>query len=191
MNEQRKKQPFYYSLHAVEFKERCLELIDEIYRDGDVLIVTDGSMAVAEVTRYVEPPLGGYGSLKGRVEILGDIEGPMPVEWYTDPNVQTDEDWDISGPMPASWFVDPNEGKPREYRKPEKVDVSVLHRHRILTLDTGEFVAQLEEVIAAVSESEDGLVIVFDDEKPLVQVKPNKGIPDFNQCGHVGEEPVH
>ena len=191
MNEKRKKQGFCHTLNSAEFKEQCLELIAKIYRDGGALIVTGGNMAFAEVTRYVEPPRGGYGSLKGKVEILGDIEGPMPVEWYTDPNVQTDEDWDISGPMPASWFVDPNDGKPQEYRKPGKVDVSVLHRHRILTLDLDEFVAQFEEVIAAISESDDGLVIVFDDEKPLVQVKPNKRIPDSNQRTHVGEEPVH
>ena len=191
MSEQRKEQAFYHALDAGEFKERCLELIAEIYRDWGVLIVTDANIAVAEVTRYVESPGGGYGSLKGQVEILGDIEGPMPVEWYTDPNVQTDEDWDITGPMPASWFVDPNEGKPREYRMPEKVDVSVLHRHKILTLGTDEFVAQLEEVIAAISASEDGLVIVFDDEKPLVQMKPSKRIPDSGQLGHVGEKPVN
>ena len=190
MNEKRKKQGFCHTLNAAEFKERCLELIAEIYRDEGVLIVTDGNKAVAEVTRYVEPPLGGYGSLKGRVEILGDIEGPMPVEWYTDPKVQTDEDWDISGPMPASWFVDPNEGKPREYRKPEKVDVSVLHRHKFLTVDVDEFAAQLDEIIAAVSESEDGKVAVFDDEKGLVQLKRYDETHGAGRRWVTGEESV-
>ena len=44
----------------------------------------------------------------------------MPVEWYTNPDVQTDDDWDISGPMPASWFRLPEELKSREFRMPEK-----------------------------------------------------------------------
>ena len=57
----------------------------------------------------------------------------MPVEWYTDPTVQKDEDWKIDGPMPASWFADPRESKRPKYRMPEKVDVSVLHRHKVLT----------------------------------------------------------
>ena len=177
MDEQHKKQPFCQALGIGEFKGRCLELIAEIYQDGGALIVADGDGPAVEITRYVQPPLGGYGSLKGKVEILGDIEGPMPVEWYTDPNVLTDDDWDISGPMPASWFIEPDEVKSREYRMPEKVDVSILHRHKFLTVNTDEFTEQLVEIIAAVSESEDGKVAVFDDEKPLVQIKRFQRIP--------------
>ena len=94
----------------------------------------------------------------------------MPVEWYTDPEVQRDEDWTIDGPMPASWFVDQDEDKLREHQTSEKVDVSLLHRHKVLTLDTEEFTAQLEEIVAAVSESEHGRVIIFDDKKPIVQI---------------------
>ena len=170
MNEQGKKQPIYYALDAGEFKARCLEVIAEVGEGGGSVVIVDGGEPVVEVTRYVELPLPGYGSLKGKVKILGDIEGPMPVEWYTDPKVQTDDDWDISGPMPASWFVDPDAGKSRRPRKPYKVDVSILRRHKLLTLDTNEFMAHLEEIIAIVSETEDRKVIVFDDEKPLVQI---------------------
>ena len=164
-----------YRLSVDQFKENSQEMLAQVsQRDTPVIIYDDGN-PVAEMTRYEAPPLAGYGSLKGKVQILGDIEGPMPVEWYTHPDVQTDDDWDISGPMPASWFVDPNEGKRREYRKPEKVDVSVLHRHKFLTVDVGEFAAQLDEIIAAVSKSEDGKVAVFDDEKGLVQLKRYEG----------------
>ena len=190
MDQTQDKGHSYHVLFMDEFKERCPELIAEIYRDGGVLIVTDGNMAVAEVTRYVEPPLGGYGSLKGKVQILGDIEGPMPVEWYTHPDVQTDNDWDISGPMPASWFVNPNEGTPKQPREPNKVDVSILHRHKFLTVDVGEFAAQLDEIIAAVSESEDGKVAVFDDEKGLVQLKRYDGTHGVGGRWLTGEESV-
>lgn len=170
MDEINKKGQFYDALYLDEFKKQSLDLIAEVAERGGSVVIFDGDEPVAEVVRYVERPSPAYGSLKGKVQILGDIEGPMPVEWYTHPDVQTDDDWDISGPMPASWFANPNEGKPLEPRKPDKVDVSTLHRHKFLTVDTGEFVAQLEEIIAAVSESKDGKVVVFDDEKPLVQI---------------------
>lgn len=178
MQERRKKQPDNRALRVDEFKERCLELIAEIYRDGGMLIIADGDGPAAEMVRYVELPLAGYGSLKGKVKILGDIEGPMPVEWYTHPDVQTDDDWDISGPMPASWFAYPDEGELTEYQMPDKVDVSILHRHKLLTVGTGEFAAQLDEIMAGIFETDDGKVIIFDDEKPLVEITRHVERPD-------------
>lgn len=185
-----KKGRFCHALHIDEFKEQCLELIGEVAERGGSVIIFDEDEPLVELTRYVEPPLGGYGSLKGKVQILGDIEGPMPVEWYTHPDVQTDDDWDISGPMPASWFVNPNEGEPLVPRKPDKVDVSILHRHKFLTVDVGEFEAQLDEIIAAVSESEDGKVAVFDDEKGLIQLKRYDGTHGVGRGWRTGEESV-
>ena len=164
-------------------------IADVAERGGGVIILCEDE-PVAELVRYVQPPLSGYGSLKGKVKILGDIEGPMPVEWYTDPAVQTDDDWDISGPMPASWFVSPNEGTPKQRREPDKVDVSILHRHKFLTVDVGEFAAQLDEIIAAVSESADGKVAVFDDEKGLVQLKRYDGTHGVGGRWLTGEESV-
>ena len=178
MDEQHKEHPFYHALGVCEFKEQCLELIAEIYQDGGALVIADGDGPVAEMVRYVEIPDPAYGSLKGRVKILGDIEGPMPVEWYTHPDVQTDDDWDISGPMPASWFANPDEKEPPEYEMPEEVDVSILRRHKLLTVNTGEFVAHLDEIMAAIFESSDGKVIIFDDEKPLVQITRHGERPD-------------
>lgn len=169
MNELHKKQPFYHALDAGEFKEQCMALIAEIAERGGSVIVDDGYGPAVELVRYVEIPNPAYGAFKD-VKILGDIEGPMPVEWYTHPDVQSDDDWDISGPMPASWFVNPNEGKPLEPRKPDKVDVSVLYRHKFLTVDLDEFTEQLEEIITAIAATEGRAVIVFDEEKPLVEV---------------------
>ena len=183
------KQPFYHALDASEFKAQCLELIAEVAERGGSVVIFDGDEPVVEVTRYVEPPMPGYGVFKGIVQILGDIEGPMPVEWYTHPDVQTDDDWTIDGPMPASWFRSPDEGKPKQRRErdePDKVDVSVLHRHKFLTVNLGEFTAQLDEIVAAVAESKDGKVVVFDDENALVQLtrfEENLAVSD-----RVGEE---
>lgn len=151
------------------FREHCREVISEITQRDGVVMIEDGEAPVARMTRYVEIRDPAYGAFKD-VKILGNIEGPMPVEWYTDPKIQADEDWTIDGPMPASWFADPYEGQPPEYQHPEKVDVSILRRHKLLTVDTGEFIAQLEDILVAVSETKDGKVIIFDDENPLVEV---------------------
>ena len=107
MVEPHKKGYFYHALRTDEFKEQCLELIAEVFERGGSVIIFDGEQPVAELVRYEERPNPAYGSLKGKIKIMGDIEGPMPVEWYTDPNVQTNEDWKIDGPMPAAWFVNP------------------------------------------------------------------------------------
>ena len=190
MNEQRRKQPCYHALDIAEFKDQCRELIADVAERGGSVIVLCEDKPVAELIRYVPPPLSGYGSLKGKVEILGDIEGPMPVEWYTDPAVQTDDEWDISGPMPASWFIDSHEGELRESHKPEKVDVSTLHRHKFITVNISEFVAQLDEIITAVSESKDGKVAIFDDEKGLVELGRYEQMPSVGRQHIVGEEEV-
>ncbi len=179
-----------WRLSSDEFKTHCREILTQISQQGGSVVITDGDSAVAKLTRYVQPPLSGYGSLKDKVKILGDIEGPMPVEWYTDPAVQTDDDWDISGPMPASWFIDSHEGELRERHKPEKVDVSTLHRHKFITVNISEFVAQLDEIITAVSESEDGKVAVFDDQKGLVELGRYDQIPGVGRQHIVGEEEV-
>ena len=190
MNQQCKKQPIYHALGAGEFKAQCLDLIAEISKRGGSVIIHDADGPAVELTRYVEPPLPGYGILKGKVELPDDIEGPMPVEWYTDPKVQTDDDWTIDGPMPASWFIDPDAGKPKQRRKPDKVDVSVLHRHKFLTVNVGEFMTQLDEIVAAVAESRYGEVAVFDDEKGLVQLKRYEEAPSGRQDQIVREEHV-
>lgn len=103
-----KKGRFYHALYLDEFKERCLELVSEIGERGGSVVIFDGDVPVAELVGYVEKPNPAYGSLKGKIRIVGDIEGPMPVEWYTHPKVQTDADWAIDGPMPASWFTAPD-----------------------------------------------------------------------------------
>ena len=177
-----------WNLSGDEFKERCVELVTEVAeRDGSVIIF-DGDEPLVAMSRYEAPPLAGYGSLKGKVQILGDIEGPMPVEWYTNPDVQTDDDWDISGPMPASWFVDPDEGRPSRPRTQFDVDVSTLRRHKFLTVNIGEFTAQLDEIIAAVADSYDGKVAVFDEEKGLVQLKRYEGTPGVGRRHLTREE---
>ena len=83
MAEPTKPQRIYHTFTTTEFKEQCLEIIAELAEcDGEVIIF-DGDEPVVQITRYqaVRDPLRG--SLKGRMQIHGDIVSPLPPEWYT------------------------------------------------------------------------------------------------------------
>ena len=75
---------------TVEFKEQCLDFINEITEadaEGRTVeyIIFDGEKPVALLTRFEEPPWDGYGIFKGEVVIHGDIVSPMPAEWFAIP----------------------------------------------------------------------------------------------------------
>lgn len=79
---------------VAEFKEQCLDFINEIAaadaegRTVDVLIF-DGDNPVAVLSNYQEPP--AIDRPKFQVEILGDIVSPMPAEWFTAPDAASGE----------------------------------------------------------------------------------------------------
>jgi prevent-host-death family protein len=68
-------------IKASEFKAKCLALLDEVERTGDVLIVTKRGKPIAEVRPHRRAKRDAFGILKGRVEIVGDIISPIDVEW--------------------------------------------------------------------------------------------------------------
>jgi hypothetical protein len=78
--------PFHEKLHTLtieEFGELYLSIIAAISKHGGKAIIFDGDKPVAQLTQYEEPPLNGYGSMKGQIKIHGDIVSPLPPEWYT------------------------------------------------------------------------------------------------------------
>ena len=66
---------------AGEFKARCLQLIDEVQRTRQPLVITKRGKPMARLVAFEEkmPPL--YGALKGWMSIQGDIISPIEVEW--------------------------------------------------------------------------------------------------------------
>ena len=67
-----------------EFKAKCLAVLDEVQKTKQPILVTRRGKALAEVG----PPspkndLSWIGSMKGRMEILGDIVSPAsdPDDW--------------------------------------------------------------------------------------------------------------
>ena len=78
--------PFHEKLHTLtveEFGEQYLSIIAAVFEQDGKAILFDGDKPVVQITRYEEPPLHGYGSMKGQIEIHGDIVSPLPPEWYS------------------------------------------------------------------------------------------------------------
>ena len=66
---------------AGEFKARCLQLMDEVDRDGIEVVITKRGRPVAKLVPVREEKLSPFGWMKGTVKIHGDIVSP-------------DEDWE-------------------------------------------------------------------------------------------------
>ncbi len=78
--------PFHEKLHTLtveEFGEQYLSIIAAVFAQDGKAIIFDGDKPIVQITRYEEPPLHGYGSMKGQIKILGDIVSPLPPEWYS------------------------------------------------------------------------------------------------------------
>lgn len=59
------------SIKISQFKEQCLALLDQLEPDG--LVVTKHGKPVARVLPYDASPSSLLGSLKGKLEVRGDI----------------------------------------------------------------------------------------------------------------------
>ena len=69
---------------AGEFKAKCLQVIDEVQRLRMPVIITNRGMPVAKLVPLDEHPESFIGSMKGTMEIIGDIVAPVDVTWEAD-----------------------------------------------------------------------------------------------------------
>ena len=87
--------PFHEKLHTLtteEFREECLAIIAAVHEQDGMAIIFDGDKPLVQITRYEEARDPLYGSLKGKMEILGGNEDTMSPEWYA-MNADQDEEW--------------------------------------------------------------------------------------------------
>ena len=96
------KAPEYRTIKVSEFKAKCLELIDEVAESGEELVITKQGRPVSRLVPYrekqgtqrdsgnTEKPKTLFGIYRGKIEIHGDIEAPIDVEW----NAETGKGWD-------------------------------------------------------------------------------------------------
>jgi prevent-host-death family protein len=69
------------TIPAGEFKAKCLKLLDEVAEKRETLVITKRGKPVAELKPIQAEREPFVGSMKGTVEILGDIISPIDVEW--------------------------------------------------------------------------------------------------------------
>jgi prevent-host-death family protein len=65
------------TIQASEFKARCLALMDEVSRSGEVLVVTKNGRPVAELHPYMGGRAASPFGLHRDLEIRGDIIEPI------------------------------------------------------------------------------------------------------------------
>ena len=66
---------------AGEFKARCLKLMDKVARDRRPIVITKRGRPVAKLVPAEDAERDLFGYMAGTIEILGDIVGPLDVEW--------------------------------------------------------------------------------------------------------------
>jgi prevent-host-death family protein len=69
---------------AGEFKAKCLQVIDEVQRLRMPVIITKRGKPVAKLVPLDEHLESFVGSMKGTMEIIGDIISPIDVKWEAD-----------------------------------------------------------------------------------------------------------
>jgi prevent-host-death family protein len=71
-------------LPAGEFKAKCLKVIDEVQRLRIPIIITKRGKPVAKLVPLDDHAESFVGSMKGTMEIVGDIVAPIDVTWKAD-----------------------------------------------------------------------------------------------------------
>ena len=69
---------------AGEFKAKCLQVIDEVQRLRMQVVITKRGKPVAKLVPVNERQESFIGSMKGTMEIVGDIVAPIGVTWAAD-----------------------------------------------------------------------------------------------------------
>lgn len=69
------------TIKASEFKAKCLQLMDEVRDTSNTITITKNGEPVAELRAVRRPRKSLWEAGKGRVKILGDIDGPVLETW--------------------------------------------------------------------------------------------------------------
>ena len=69
------------TIKASEFKAKCLKLMNEVAESGTEYVITKNGRPVSRLVPCHNKPKSLFGIDRGRLEILGDIDEPLDVEW--------------------------------------------------------------------------------------------------------------
>ena len=71
----------------IEFKSKCLELMDHVKESHEEVIITQDGSPIAKLVPYEEhigEPVNLFGYMKGSVTINGDILEPIDEKWFAE-----------------------------------------------------------------------------------------------------------
>ena len=80
------------TIKASEFKARCLKLMNEVAESGAEYVITKNGRPVSRLVPYRKKPTSLFGIDRDRLEILGDIDEPLGVEWEAATGLIREED---------------------------------------------------------------------------------------------------
>lgn len=68
---------------AGEFKAHCLKIMDRVEQSREPVLITKKGRPVAKLVPADQVPTDVFSCLKGKMEIVGDIESPVipAVDW--------------------------------------------------------------------------------------------------------------
>ena len=80
------------TIKASEFKATCLKLMDEVLDSGAEIVITKNGRPISRLVPYRKKPKSLFGIDRGRLEILGDIDEPLDIEWEAETGRIREED---------------------------------------------------------------------------------------------------
>ena len=80
------------TIKASEFKAKCLKLMNEVAESGAEYVITKNGRPVSRLVPYRRKPRSLFGIDRGRLEVLGDIDEPLDVEWEAATGLIWEED---------------------------------------------------------------------------------------------------
>ncbi len=69
------------TIKASEFKAKCLKLMDQVAQTGHPLTITKNGVPVAKLVPVNPLVTDVYGLHRGLMDVSGDIESPIEVDW--------------------------------------------------------------------------------------------------------------
>jgi prevent-host-death family protein len=68
-------------MKASEFKAKCLEVMGQVEATGEPVVITKNGRPVSRLVPYRTVPKTLFGTLRGCIEVRGDIVSPLESEW--------------------------------------------------------------------------------------------------------------
>jgi prevent-host-death family protein len=69
------------TIAAAEFKAQCLSLMDDVQRTRQTVVITKRGKPVAKLVPVPAAKDDFIGRLKGKIEIVGDLDSDPPEAW--------------------------------------------------------------------------------------------------------------